>query len=108
LDAVDEFRAAAKLDPHSSAAMGGLAAALVGIGRRDEAVETLAQSLRVNPGDSIAHANMGVVLVGMPGRLDQGIAELRESLRIDPNAPNAEAIKRSLDSALDAKSKGKK
>ena len=44
----------------------------------------------------------------MPGRLDEGITELRESLRINPNGRNAEAIKRSLDLALDAKNKGKK
>jgi hypothetical protein len=48
---------------------------------------------------------MGVVLVGTPGRLDDGIAELREALRI---SPNSESIKRSLDAALEARSKGRK
>jgi len=105
LDAADEFRAAVKLDPHSQPAMGGLAAALIGTGKRDEAVDTLAKSVSMNPGDPVAHANMGIVLAGTPGRLEDGIAELREALRLNPNA---EAVKRTLDAALDAKSKGRR
>jgi Tfp pilus assembly protein PilF len=105
LEAVEEFRAAFKLDSHSSAALSGMAAALVGAGKRDEAMQMLAKNIQLNPGDSAAHANMGVVLVGTPGRLDDGIAELREALRINPNS---ESVKRSLDAALQAKSKGNK
>ena len=103
-DAADEFRKAVKLDGHSKAALSGLAAALVGSGHRNEAIQTLAQNIRLNPSDATVHANMGAVLVGTPGRLDEGIAELREALRIDPNR---EAVKHSLDAALAAKSKGK-
>jgi tetratricopeptide (TPR) repeat protein len=103
-DATDEFRKAVKLDGHSKAALSGLAAALVGSGHRDEAIQMLAQNVRLNPSDATAHSNMGVVLVGTPGRLDEGIAELREALRIDPNR---EPVKHALDAALEAKSKGK-
>jgi len=105
LEAVDEYRKASKLDPRSSAAISGLAAALLGSGQRQEAVQALSKGLQMNPGDAAAHANMGVVLVGTPGRLDDGIAELREALRI---SPNSEQIKRSLDAALEARSKGRK
>jgi tetratricopeptide (TPR) repeat protein len=103
--AADEFRKVLKVEPHSAPALSGLAAAQVGAGHRDEAMQTLAQSVRLNPADPSAHANMGVVLVSTPGRLDDGIAELREALRMDPNS---QSIKRSLDAALDAKSKGRK
>ena len=105
LDAADEFRKAAKLDPHSTAAQTGLAAALIGAGQRSEGMQALASTVRLNPGDPSAHANLGVVLVSTPGRLDDGIAELREALRINPNLDSA---KRSLDAALQAKSKGRK
>ncbi len=105
MDAVDEFRAAAKIDPHSAPALSGLAAAQIGLGRRNEALDTLTRSLQMNPGDAGAHTNLGVVLVGTPGRLDDGIAELREALRLNPNA---EAAKHSLDLALEAKSKGRR
>lgn len=103
-EAADEFRKAIKLDAHSGAALSGLAAALVGGGHRDQAVQPLTQSVRLNPSDPAAHANLGVVLVSTPGHLDEGIAELREALRINPNLP---PVKRSLDAALEAKSKGK-
>jgi len=103
LEAVDEYRAASKLDPHSSTALSGLAAALLGSGQRDAAVQVLSKGLEMNPGDAAAHANMGVVLVGTPGKLDEGIAQLREALRINPSS---ESVKHSLDAALEAKNKG--
>ena len=105
LEAVDEFHKALKLDPHSAAAQSGLAAALIGSGRREEGMKELVNTVQMNPADPSAHANLGVVLVSTPGRLDDGIAELREALRINPNLASA---KRSLDSALEAKSKGRK
>jgi len=104
-DAADEFRKAIKMDAHSGAALSGLAAALVGAGHREEAVQPLVQNVRMNPSDAGSHANLGVVLVTTPGHLDEGIAELREALRINPKL---DPVKRSLDAALEAKSKGRK
>jgi Flp pilus assembly protein TadD len=85
--------------------MSGLAFALIATGHREEGIETLVRSVKMNPGDSKAHANIGVVLAGTPGRMDEGIAELREAVRIDPG--NA-SVQRSLDSALEARKHGRK
>ena len=71
--------------------MSSLAAALIATGHRDEGLQTLVKSVKMNPGDPRAHANMGVVLVSMPGRMDEGIAELREALRIEPGDAAASA-----------------
>lgn len=105
LEAADEMRKALALDPGSSAAMSGLAAALLATGHRDEALQLLAKSVKMNPGDPRLHANLGVVLVGAPGRMKDAIAELREALRIDPG--NA-AIRHSLDLALAARKQRRK
>jgi hypothetical protein len=104
LEATEELRKALALDPGSNAVMSGLAAALIATGHRDEGIQTLVRSAKMNPGDSRAHANVGAVLVGIPGRVDEGIAELREALRIDPGNASAQ---RSLDHALAARKQGR-
>jgi len=105
LAAADEMRKALALDPKSSGAMNGLAAVLVVTGHRGEAIEWLAKSVQLTPGDPRVHANMGVVLANTPGRIDDAIAELREALRLDPG--NA-AMRHSLDLALAARQQGRR
>jgi len=105
LDALDEFRKALKLDPSSSGALNGLAAAFLATGRRAEAIDVLAGVAKANPRDPRAMGNLGTVLSGTPGHLDDGIAALRQALKIDPaNQP----VKTALDAALVRKSQGAK
>ena len=91
LEATAELRKALQMTPGSNAAMSGLAAALLATGHRDEGLETLAKSAKMNPGDARARANYGIVLLGIPNRMDEGIAELREAVRIDPGNDSLEA-----------------
>lgn len=96
LEGADEMRKALKLDPGSNDAMSGLAAALISTGHADEGIAILGKAVKTNPGDARAHANYGIILLGVPGRMDEGIAELGEAVRIDPGN---ESLKRSLEIA---------
>lgn len=104
IEAVEELRRALALDVGSSDAMSGLAAALIATGHSDEGLQLLVKTVKMNPGDSKAHANMGGALLRLPGRVDEGIAELREAVRMDPG--NA-VFERSLEQALAARQQGR-
>jgi tetratricopeptide (TPR) repeat protein len=104
IEAVEELRRALTLDYGSGEAMGGLGAALIATGHSDEGLQLLVKSVKMNPGDSKAHATMGGALLRLPGRMDEGIAEIREAARIDPGNT---VFERSLEQALAARQQGR-
>lgn len=59
--------------------------ALMEVGRLDEAVKALEDSLYIDPESEVAHYNLGNAL-RLQGRLDRAIAEYREALRISPRS----------------------
>jgi predicted O-linked N-acetylglucosamine transferase (SPINDLY family) len=58
------------------------------LGGRDEAVESYRQTLRVKPGNPLAHNNLGIVLMEQ-GKLDEAVASYRQALTLQANYPEA-------------------
>jgi tetratricopeptide (TPR) repeat protein len=73
-------------DPHRDSFNRGNA--LVGAGRREEAVAAYREAIRVAPGNPEAWHNLGCVL-GELGRKDEAVAALEETLRLKPDHPLA-------------------
>jgi tetratricopeptide (TPR) repeat protein len=83
-EAIEHFRAAARIDPHFNAAQSNWGTALDRLGRPEEALQHFEEVLRINPGDPVAHYNIGTIL-GRQGQVDAAIAHLEAALRRNPN-----------------------
>jgi tetratricopeptide (TPR) repeat protein len=57
-------------------------------GRLDEAEAAFREAVAADPGDAVAHLNLGSALAGQ-GRLDEALAELREAIRLEPGSARA-------------------
>jgi tetratricopeptide (TPR) repeat protein len=62
-----------------------LAAALVRLGRQTEAAQEYAELLKLNPGDAVTQARLGMLLLQL-GRLDEGIEHFRLAVEAQPRA----------------------
>ena len=83
-DAMAEYRAALKLDPHSAQAHNNLANLLDDDGKPDEAMAEYEAALRLNPRFERAHNNYGAVLAGQ-GRFDDALVQYAEAARLAPD-----------------------
>ncbi len=81
-EAIAEFRAAVKNNPHDAEAHGSLGAALAGLGRMDEAVAEFRAVLETNPHDAETRRNLGLALADL-GRFDEAAAEFQEALKLN-------------------------
>ncbi|MXZ87440.1 MAG: tetratricopeptide repeat protein [Dehalococcoidia bacterium] len=84
--AAEDFDRAVTLDPSSTRARYGRAAARINEGQLLEAVQDLDAILRVEPDNTLALRAVGVVL-GYQGRHTAALRELNRSLRLDPDDP---------------------
>jgi tetratricopeptide (TPR) repeat protein len=92
---------ALRLDPKDIRAMTGLARALGGLGRSDEAMKCYADALALNPLDPRTYYYQGLEYEKL-GRFDQASASLAEAVRLAPNWIEAH---RALDRAHQAAQK---
>lgn len=96
--AVDAFRQASRLLPTDSRPLASLAAALMGLGRHDDAIAAYRSAIALgrdpNPADLLN--NMGVALERL-GRRDEAVAVLRSATLVRPDAA---AIHDNLGNAL--------
>ena len=81
--AESKFREALRLDPRSAIFWNNLAICLVVQKRHDEAMDTLATVLAIDPNNANAHGNRGVELRTL-GRLDEAIAEAETAAKLQP------------------------
>ena len=81
--ALDHANSAMQIDPDHSWATNLRAAALVKLGRREEAARTMGDALAKDPEDPDSHANQGWTLLHQ-GNHKQARIHFRESLRLDP------------------------
>ena len=82
--AESKFREALRLDPRSAIFWNNLAICLVVQKRHDEAMDTLATVLAIDPNNANAHANRGVELRTL-GRLEEAIAEAEAAAKLQPS-----------------------
>jgi len=77
-----------KKNPNAWLAHNNLGAALVRMGRTEEAMAQYEQALRIKPDYATAHNNLGVVL-RQTGHIQQAIHHYEEALRINPDMADA-------------------
>jgi predicted O-linked N-acetylglucosamine transferase (SPINDLY family) len=85
LDALDR---ALRITPRNAHAHNHRAAALLALGRAEEAVASSEQALRLDPTLAAAHTNRGNALAAL-GRFADAIASFEEALRLAPGAVGA-------------------
>jgi tetratricopeptide (TPR) repeat protein len=89
-EAIIEFKAALRLDPHAAKPHNNLGNALLQLpGRLPDAMAELAAALRLEPNYAEAHNNLGNALLLIPGRLDDAMAEYQTALRLKPDYAEA-------------------
>ena len=87
-EALEQYRAAARLDSTLADARSNLGHALDLAGRPDEAIAEYRAALRFDPDHAWAHCNLGAALARR-GDLAAATAELDAALRLDPEFPEA-------------------
>ena len=78
------------IDPEHNVCTNLRAMALVQLGRKDEAAETLGSALANDPENALTHANQGWALLHQ-GDHQRALEHFREALRIDPELEWAQA-----------------
>jgi len=93
-EAAERYREAIHLDPEYAAAHHNLAAALVRLGQREEAIRHFEEALRIHP-TAVDHYNLANTLARL-GRDAEAIAHFQQVLAMEPDAPElvAETRKR--------------
>ncbi len=87
-DALGQWRRMTELVPHSVDACLGLADALEGMRRPDEAVASIHRALRLRPNAPETRHALGLVLA-RAGRDEEAVTELQRAIRLDPGLVEA-------------------
>ena len=83
--AITFFKRALKIEP-SAATHSNLSTSLIALELKDEAIQHLKTAILMNPGDHIAHANIGIIYCSQDNYKD-GYLHLNKSIQINPNFP---------------------
>ncbi len=86
--AAGSFRIAVKINPNVATYRANLGAALVSLGKIDEAIVQYRAALRLDPKNAAFHRNFGVILAKQ-GKLTEAVKELHVALALDPNDQQA-------------------
>lgn len=87
-DGVSLFRHAVEVNPDSSMAYNGLAGALFGYERKEEAIASFQQAIQLRPDYADAHLSLGRIY-GTRHEFDKAIPEFEAALKIDPKLEGA-------------------
>ena len=91
VEAIETYRGMLKTDPDSAPAHAGIGYAMLQLKRHDEALESLAQAIALQPGSSDAvdrHVVMGRTLEAL-SRTEEGARHYADALKIDPRSATA-------------------
>jgi tetratricopeptide (TPR) repeat protein len=95
-EAVEDLRAAVRVDPDQFDAQYNLGLALFQQGRTQEAIDRYLQALQLNPASDQAHRSLGDALLRQ-GKTDDAIFHYRAAMRINPDdADNHNALGNAL------------
>jgi tetratricopeptide (TPR) repeat protein len=89
--AIEELRAAAKLNPQSGSVQWKLARAWRAAKKYDEAIQAGQEAVRLEPQSALAHNALALARNEHGNYLDDAIAEYREAARLAPNDAVAHA-----------------
>ena len=87
-EAAAEFQAELDNDPHHQQAMLYLADAKMQMNQADEAQPLLEKLVKLDPGNAMAHRDLGIVYADQ-GRKEDAVAELEAAIKIAPKDVNA-------------------
>jgi spermidine synthase len=87
-DAVQEFRAALRLEPGAAKAHWHLGRALVSTGSREEGIEHLRRSVQLDSANGQTHYDLAIVLL-QAGQIDEAVEHLRATLQLMPDLVGA-------------------
>jgi tetratricopeptide (TPR) repeat protein len=83
LDAVAEYREAAKVEPDNARVHQRLGAALAALQRYDEAIEAEKAATRFDPSSSLPHIVLGQIYTNQ-GRMNDALSEFKTARQLDP------------------------
>ena len=83
--AIDLEKKAIELNPRLSHAHQWLGAAYNGLGRHDEAIESIKEAIRLEPNNAGAHASLARAYWIGKGLIEEGITELQHALTLNPD-----------------------
>jgi serine/threonine protein kinase/Tfp pilus assembly protein PilF len=86
LKAIECEEKAIALNPRLSLAHQFLGSAYLGVGRYDDAIESIKRAMAIEPNNASAHAALGRAYWVGKGMLAEGIEELEKSIAINPQA----------------------
>lgn len=96
LQALDEHRQAARFESNQTTYRLRYAVATMRLGRIDDAVRTLRETLEEQPDSAMAHKMLGVLLFEHLGQKDEGRRHLGRALDLDPGISDAERMRQLL------------
>jgi cytochrome c-type biogenesis protein CcmH/NrfG len=106
-EAVEAYQKGLALDPKNVNARVDMGTSYRGIGKFDKAVEEYRKALKIDPKFPNGHRNLAVVLSYDLHDPAQGVKEFKKYLELAPDAPDAEAVRKSVQELSAAKPAGK-
>ena len=102
-EAIEAYGKALALDPKNVNVLVDQGTCYRGVRKFDKAVEQYRKALKIDPNFPNGHRNLGVVLAFDLNKKQEAIQELNRYLEIAPNAPDAGAIKQTVQELMSRK-----
>jgi tetratricopeptide (TPR) repeat protein len=102
-EAIDAYGKALVLEPKNVNVLVDQGTCYRGVREFDKAVEQYRKALKIDPNFPNGHRNLGVVLAFDLNKKPEAIKELNRYLEIAPNAPDAGAIKQTVQELMSRK-----
>ncbi len=93
-EAIIAYHKALAINPNDADVLTDLGTCMKEIGEPKQAIEQYRMAIKINPNHPMAHRNMGIVLATDLKDNKNAIKELEKYLNLDPNAADAESVRR--------------
>jgi tetratricopeptide (TPR) repeat protein len=96
-EAIDAYEKSLALEPRNVNILVDQGTCYRGVGKFDKAVEQYRKALKIDPKFPNGHRNLAVVLAFDMHNKAEGIKEFKKYLELAPNAPDAAAIRQTIE-----------
>jgi tetratricopeptide (TPR) repeat protein len=96
-EAIEAYQKALALDPKNVSVRVDMGTCYRGTGKFDKAVEEYRKALKIDPNFPNGHRNLAVVLSSDLRKNKEAVREFRKYLELMPTAPDADAIRRTIE-----------